>query len=410
MDTESQYKADHGQEGPELFGKVDQVEVVEQHMMELKLKGAVVKVTDTEEIAQGITSPIILVRKKNGKLRPCLDLREVNKCVPYRHFKMEGLKQLKEVIQVGDWMTSIDLQDGYFHVPIAKESRYLLQFKWQGSYYRFRSMPFGLSSAPLVFSKLLRPIVGLLRSEGIRMMAYLDDIIILASSLEESRKNTARVLALLVELGWLVNTDKSSLVPSQKMEYLGFLFDTKQMRIYVTKEKRKKFRSAVSRMLKKLEKGERTKLRTWASLVGKLQSLAPAVPFCRLHLQCMTRIQGQILKSQGREVWDMMINIPKEARTELEWWLEWLRGWNGNAIIQEPSQVDFFSDASDLGYGGYMDKKIVKTASQLVQGYWNQQEQQTSINQRELMAAERTIKAFLHQINKCTVKIFTDSI
>src|SRR5437762_849652 len=66
----------------------------------------------------------------------------------------------------------------YLHVPIANSSQHLLQFSWENRFYRFRALPFGLSSAPWVFTKILRPVVEHCRSCGIRLMAYLDDFIV----------------------------------------------------------------------------------------------------------------------------------------------------------------------------------------------------------------------------------------
>src|SRR5690606_36165993 len=95
-------------------------------------------------------------------------------------------------------------------------------------FYRFRALPFGLSSAPWIFTKLVRQVVRLCRSRGIRLMAYLDDFIILGSSYEECRSHTCFVMDLLKQLGWLVNYNKSSLTPSTMLEYLGFVIDTRK--------------------------------------------------------------------------------------------------------------------------------------------------------------------------------------
>ena len=100
----------------------------------------------------------------------CMDLRFVNRALPYKKFKMEGLKQLRQMIKKGDYMTSIDLKDDYLHVPIAEESQRLLQFKFNNRFYRFRAMPFGLSTAPRIFTKILRSVVQVCRARGIRLL------------------------------------------------------------------------------------------------------------------------------------------------------------------------------------------------------------------------------------------------
>ncbi len=112
-------------------------------------------------------------------------------------FKMENLKHLRQLVKEKDFMTSIDLKDGYLHVPVAGRSQRFLQFRLRNKFYRFRALPFGLSTAPRIFTKVLRPVVQLCRERGIRLLVYLDDFIILGDSAEQCRRDTRFVLQLL---------------------------------------------------------------------------------------------------------------------------------------------------------------------------------------------------------------------
>ena len=76
-------------------------------------------------------------------------------------------------------MVSIDLKDAYLSVPVTQEDRHFLRFMWDGTLYEFQCLPFGLSSAPRVFTKLLKPVVALLRRRGIRCILFLDDMLIM---------------------------------------------------------------------------------------------------------------------------------------------------------------------------------------------------------------------------------------
>lgn len=397
---------------PEFYGSMDQHALIDDHVGELLKKDAVMRVS-TQEGADGFTSPLLLVKKKSGKFRPCLDLRHINANIPYQKFQLEGIKQLKHMLREGDFMTSIDLQDGYLHVPIAEESQKLLQFRWRSQYYRFRALPFGLSSAPWVFTKLLRPVLRKARSQGIRLLVYLDDFIILGSSLKECWRNTEIVLQLLTDLGFLVNREKSSLTPSTAIEFLGFIIDTAKMKFFVPAQKRKRYRNACARLLKKLSQGALVRLRTFASIAGKLRSLSPAVPFSGLHLQEITEIVREYTKSRKSEcvLWDSYIRVTNQAQEELRWWVQWLRGWKGHAIIPDQASVDLFSDASELGYGGLMETWKGK-CKQVVQGYWSSSESQRSSNWREITAAKRVVLGFLRwrDLRQCTVRLFTDNI
>ena len=77
-------------------------------------------------------------------------------------------------------MIKIDLQDAYMSVPVAPKSRSLLVFIFNGKIYHFKVMPFGLNSAPRIFTKLFKPILRLLRSQGMLLIIYLDDILLIA--------------------------------------------------------------------------------------------------------------------------------------------------------------------------------------------------------------------------------------
>jgi len=91
---------------------------------------------------------------------------------------MEGISMLKDLLLRNDSMTSIDLKDASLSVAVEAEPRKYLHFAWADQMYEFQCLPFGLSSAPRVFTKLLKPVVGLLRHQGIRLVIFLDDILL----------------------------------------------------------------------------------------------------------------------------------------------------------------------------------------------------------------------------------------
>ena len=164
---------------------------------------------------------MFLVEKKNGGYRPVLDLSPLNTFIETTHFKMENLATLKSLINPGDYMINIDLTDAYLSVPIHQESQKFLRFIWQNKAYQFKAMPFGLNVAPRVFTKLLKPVVAWLRGQGIRLIVYLDDILIMASSVELVKQHKQITIRLLESLGFLINYDKSMLIPTQRFNSSG---------------------------------------------------------------------------------------------------------------------------------------------------------------------------------------------
>ena len=115
----------------------------------------------------------------------------------------------------GDWMISLDLQDAYLQVPVHHDSRRFLRFVVAGKTYQFRVLCFGLTTAPQVFTRIMAPVSAILHRRGVRMLRYLDDWLILASTEIACIQSRDRLLSVCKELCIQVNFKKSSLV------YLG---------------------------------------------------------------------------------------------------------------------------------------------------------------------------------------------
>ena len=79
---------------------------------------------------------------------------------------MEGLETVKYLIKRNDWLVKLDLQDAYFTVPIAPEHHKYLRLFWRDTLYEYKCLPFGLSSAHRVFTKLLKPVMGHIKKLG----------------------------------------------------------------------------------------------------------------------------------------------------------------------------------------------------------------------------------------------------
>ena len=118
--------------------------LVEEEVDSLLQKGAVVPPCTDQFISR-----LFLVEKKDkSSFRPVINLKPLNTFIQKEHFKMEGASMIKDLLQPGDWMCSLDLKDAYLTVPIAKEHRKYLRFLWDGRIFEFTCLPFGLCSAP----------------------------------------------------------------------------------------------------------------------------------------------------------------------------------------------------------------------------------------------------------------------
>ena len=138
-------------------------------------KGAIERV---HKNTLGFYSFPFLVPKKEGGKRPVINLKPLNEYIRKKPFHMTTLKEVGQAIRHGDWSIIIDLQDAFLHVPVHKEYRRFLRFTHLEKVYQFRRLPLGLTSSPQVFTDITRPLVEHCRVKGIRVIFYLDDILV----------------------------------------------------------------------------------------------------------------------------------------------------------------------------------------------------------------------------------------
>jgi hypothetical protein len=209
-----------------------QKELWDQEIVSLFRKGATVKA-----VGPGFISSIFLIPKKTGGHRPIINLKNLNKFLVDHPFKMEGISTIRHTVREGDWLAKLYLKDAYLTVPVFEGHRKFLRFVWRESCYEFVALPFGLSSAPWAFTKLLRVVVAYLRKNRLRLIIYLDDILIVASSLLAARSAVALTKKTLESLGFVISLEKSVEDPVQILEYLGLSINTITMKLSLPEKK-----------------------------------------------------------------------------------------------------------------------------------------------------------------------------
>ena len=240
-----------------------------------------------------------------------IDLSLLNLKVLKTSFKMETLQSVLLSVRPGDWMVSLDLKDAYLQVPMHPESRKFLRFVAFGKVYQFKVLCFGLSTAPQVFTRVMAPVSAFLHQAGIRLRRYLDDWLIQASSREQVLLALESVLQLCQQLGIVVNWEKSHLIPSQRVEYLGVLFDSDFQGFACPKES----------VEASLNWRRVLVLRAAASLClagawGVLASLIQLIPGGRLR---MRSLQFCLNRSWDFSDQSLLIRWNTDAQEDLEW-------------------------------------------------------------------------------------------
>ena len=231
----------------------------------------------------GFYSRLFVVWKTSGSWRPVIDLSTLNLFVDVAHFRMETIQSVLLSVRQGDWMASIDLKEAYLQIPVHPDSRRFLRFVALGRVYQFSALCFGLSTAPQVFSRVMAPVSAILHSWGIRMRRYLDDWLVQSSSRDALLHDLQVVLSLCRELGIVVNPSKSHLVPSQVVQYLGVVIDSRSFRASPSSERVSKLFSTADAFLSCAA----PPASTWLRLLGILSSLAHLVPGGRLRVRSL---------------------------------------------------------------------------------------------------------------------------
>ena len=133
-------------------------------------------ITEVPPDSPGFYSNVFVVRRASGGWRPVIDLkRRLNTHIHAPHFCMFTISSVLSTIRKGDYAFKIDLQDAYFHIPIHPSSRKCLRFAFENKVYQFQVLPFGLNTAPQIFTLLGHTVTGYLHRLGVSVIPYLDD-------------------------------------------------------------------------------------------------------------------------------------------------------------------------------------------------------------------------------------------
>lgn len=317
--------------------------LIQEEIDSLLQKQAIIPV---QEMPREFISTIFLVPKKSGGMRPIINLKPLNNFVETIHFKMETLQTALNLLQEGDFLVSVDLKDAYFSIPIHQQHRKYLRFLWKNQRYEFQCLPFGLKSAPRIFTKCTKPIMSALRSHGHRGIIYIDDSLWMGRSARSVEETGFSVVNLFQQAGFQINEEKSSLLPTQSLTFLGYVIDTVKMTVSLPQEKVQQILKEIQNLLLQAH----PKIRSVAHVIGLLVSTFPAVYQGPLHYRCLERDKTEALflvqSYQGK------MKISMESRAELQWWIQNLETVNGKPIhFLDPTFI-VTTDASKKGWGG----------------------------------------------------------
>ena len=348
-------------------------------------------------------SPLNVVPKATpGKFRMILDLRELNSYLAKWPFKMETLQSHRSIFRRDRWMVGVDLKSAYHHIGIHPDCQSYFGCEFDGVYYEWTALCFGLSSAPFAFTKCMRQIARHFRQvHGYDMMAYLDDFVFVFDTRAEATAASGIIKSTFADWGLLTCPEKSTWVPTQRLKVLGFVIDLVAGKFIVPESRRVK----IVQQARSLLSQDRVPVRDVASVAGRISSCHlvlgyVAIRYCR----------GLFRTIETKQSWWSKVALSEEARQELQFWIDNIDGLRSRDIHLAAPVITrrAASDASDSATGAWLR---TKDGMRMAREDLSEDERLTSSTLRELLGIERGLVAFGAGsfLNGQTVQWRTDS-
>ncbi|XP_063859168.1 uncharacterized protein LOC135100135 [Scylla paramamosain] len=203
-------------------------------------------------------------------------------------------------------------------------------------------------------------------------------------------------ISLLQRLGFCINMEKSVLTPTQCIEYLGNVINTKFMTASLPERRLIKIRQGCAELLCK----DVAPIREVARVIGLMVAAIPAVELGKLHYR---KLEGGKIAALKQEYgnFDRPLNITADMKLDLSWWLDNVDRHHRH-IFRPGTDIDLFTDASSLGWGGHL-------GCQITSGTWSLDEKELHINILEMKAILFSLQAFEHELEGRHVRVFCDN-
>ena len=164
------------------------------------------------------SSPIILVRKRDGSTRFCIDYRKVNSVTRKDAYPLPRVDDILDTLGGSKWFSTLDLKSGYWQVEVDSSSREKTAFTTSEGLYEFKVMPFGLCNAPATFQRLMNRV--LCDVNWVECLVYIDDTVVIGRTFEQHLSNLGTVLSRLRQAGLKLQPAKCKLC-QKEVRFLG---------------------------------------------------------------------------------------------------------------------------------------------------------------------------------------------
>ena len=369
-----------------------EIEIIEKEIAKLLQKGVIYK---CGRVSDDFVSSIFARPKQDGSHRMILNLKRLNQNVEYKHFKVESLLNVLNIIKPNVYMASVDLKDAFYSVPIHEENQKYFKFAWGDSFYSYRGMPNGYGPAMRIFTKILKPPFSALRRKGHESVVFVDDTYLQGDNFEDCRQNVISTINLLRKLGFTIQNEKSVLIPTQSIQFLGFILNTISMRISLSHEKSASIKKHIIHILAQCK----ITIRELASIIGKIVACFPAFLYGKMHYRNLEKQKiDELKKHKGK--FEACISLSEGAKENLYYWEKNIEK-SGKQI--KVSQVDLIihTDASLKGWGA-------TNGSTPIGGKWLEEELD-HINVLELKAVKFALYSYCKERHFQHIQVMCDN-
>ena len=341
-------------------------------------------------------SRLFHVPKDKDKIRPIIDLSFMNTFVVSPKFKMEHLRKTTKVLQSPSWAAKVDIQDAFLSVLISVFFQRFFCFWINDTMYMFKRMPFGLTTAPFIFTRLTRVIKKFLRRKGVSINSFIDDFLTWANTLERATLHLNWTQRVLRWLGFKINLKKTSPYPVQRLTYLGVDLDLQNLTMSLPSDKIDRL-IAVSNLHTRATRVSRKDLE---ALIGLVTFSYSVIPIGRMYVTPLIVWMNSHTCVTAR---DAAVCVTPYLRKLLRPFCR--RSFLSQKVCFKALVPDLvlMTDASDYGWSGVMLPYCVRDI-------WSDEDVLDYINEREMKAITYFMR-FMHPIlTGKHVVVHTDSM
>lgn len=418
---------------------VNHVEFIDTSIQDALTMGVICETS--RESLHNISPLNVDVKKSNGKCRLIFNAMFINTFMKVPKFKYPQLyREGREIFLGSQYGYVLDISQAFYHIEIHPMFYRYLGFMWRGRYYYWKCCPFGVSFGPWLWDRILAPVVDKLKKEGLKIMAFCDDIIGSDERKSQADEDGLRLKVTLQTHGYICQDEKCKGIGNAlpAITGLGMIVDFREQKYFMTE---KRIHQIID-MCQQALSHPFQQARLISRIAGIIMSQVSAIgPMARIRTRSMYAcIQTRLLTGEScskAESYDLLVFVNDDTKKELLYWVSNTKKVNGRAISTRISELSYHcftsSDASATGYGGFLqiplestriqvnkilqnikDLRINVTVNQAQQGLdvwgaFSLEQSLRSSSWRELYGTGKLFETFGPILSGITVPVYLDS-